>query len=272
VIACEDIDPRTAGKGIEQLRESGIHVDVGLLHEMAVYQQRGFRSIQATGRPFVIHKVATTLDGHTACEGGDSRWITSEPARKAVHRLRAACDAIIVGVGTVIADDPELTVRNVPLASGRQPRAVIFDRTLRMPLSARIVRPGTVIVTTTAAPKASMTALQGKGCHILTLDADRYTVENILPLLADLGLGIVLLEAGGLLTGSFYRARCVDEVNWFLAPKLVGGGSAPVGLAGSPLATRMNSAIELTQMRMHRYGVDVLITGRPVWEGREAEI
>jgi diaminohydroxyphosphoribosylaminopyrimidine deaminase/5-amino-6-(5-phosphoribosylamino)uracil reductase len=117
-----------------------------------------------------------------------------------------------------------------------------------------------------------MTALQGKGCHILTLDSDRYTVENILPLLANLGLGIVLLEAGGLLTGSFYRARCVDEVNWFLAPKLVGGGSAPVGLAGSPLATRMNSAIELTQMRMHRYGVDVLITGRPVWEGREAEI
>ena len=211
VIACEDIDPRTAGKGIQL-------------------------------------------------------------ARKAVHRLRADCDAIVVGVGTVIADDPELTVRNVTLHSGRQPRGVVFDRTLRMPLSARIARPGTVIVTTTAAPKALMTALQDKGCHILTLDADRYTVENILPLLADLGLGIVLLEAGGLLTGSFYRARCVDEVNWFLAPKLVGGGSAPVGLAGSPLATRMNGAIELTQMRMHRYGVDVLITGRPVWEGREAEI
>ena len=272
VVACEDVDPRTAGMGIQQLRESGIQVDVGLLQDKAVYQQRGFRSIQATGRPFVIHKVATTLDGHTACEGGDSRWITSEPARKAVHRLRAACDAIVVGVGTVIADDPELTVRSVSLPSGRQPRGVVFDRTLRMPLSARIVRPGTVIVTTTAAQKASMTALQEKGCHILTLDADRYTVENILPLLADLGLGIVLLEAGGVLTGSFYRARCVDEVNWFLAPKLVGGGSAPVGLAGSPLATRMNGAIELTQMRMHRYGVDVLITGRPVWEGREAEI
>lgn len=272
VIACEDVDPRTAGNGIQQLRDNGIHVDVGLLHDSAVHQQRGFRSIQATGRPFVIHKVATTLDGHTACEGGDSRWITSEPARKAVHRLRAACDAIVVGVGTIITDDPELTVRNVPLPSGRQPRVVVFDRRLRMPLSARIVRPGTIVVTTTAAPKASMTALQGKGCHILTLDVDMYTVENILPLLADLGLGIVLLEAGGTLTGSFYRARCVDEVKWFLAPKLVGGGSAPVGLAGSPLATRMNSAIELTQMQMHRYGVDVLITGRPVWEGREAEI
>jgi diaminohydroxyphosphoribosylaminopyrimidine deaminase/5-amino-6-(5-phosphoribosylamino)uracil reductase len=123
-----------------------------------------------------------------------------------------------------------------------------------------------------AASKASMAALQSKGCHILTLEADMYTVANILPLLADLGLGIVLLEAGGTLTGSFYRARCVDEVKWFLAPKLVGGGSAPVALAGSPLATRMNSAIVLTQMQMHRYGVDVLITGRPVWEGREAEI
>ncbi|MFY8053211.1 MAG: dihydrofolate reductase family protein, partial [Armatimonadaceae bacterium] len=84
--------------------------------------------------------------------------------------------------------------------------------------------------------------------------------------------GIVLLEAGGTLAAEFYRAQCVDEVQWFVAPKIVGGGNAPVGLSGLPLATRMNSAIELTQMQVHRYGVDVRITGRPVWEGREAEI
>jgi len=272
VIACTDVDLRTLGIGIQKLIDAGVHVDVGILSDSALSQQRGFRSIQATGRPFVIHKVATTLDGHTACEGGDSRWITSEPARKAVHRLRAGCDAIVVGVGTVIADDPDLSVRNVPLPSGRQPRVVVFDRTLRMSASARIARPGTVVVTTPAAPKASIIALQNTGCHILTLETDMYAVENILPLLADMGMGIVLLEAGGNLTGSFYRARCVDEVKWFLAPKLVGGGSAPVGLAGPPLATRMNSAFVLTQMQMHRYGRDVLITGRPVREGREAEI
>jgi diaminohydroxyphosphoribosylaminopyrimidine deaminase/5-amino-6-(5-phosphoribosylamino)uracil reductase len=272
VIACTDVDLRTSGIGIQKLIDAGVHVDVGILSDSALSQQRGFRSIQATGRPFVIHKVATTLDGHTACEGGDSRWITSEPARKAVHRLRAGCDAIVVGVGTVIADDPDLSVRNVPLPSGRQPRVVVFDRTLRMSASARIARPGTVVVTTPAAPKASIIALQKTGCHILTLETDMYAVENILPLLADMGMGIVLLEAGGNLTGSFYRARCVDEVKWFLAPKLVGGGSAPVGLAGPPLATHMNSAFVLTQMQMHRYGRDVLITGRPVQEGREAEI
>ena len=270
VIACEDVDARTAGKGIQQLREKGIRVDVGILGDKAIHQQRGFRSIQSTGRPFVIHKVATTLDGHVACVGGDSRWITGEKARKAVHRLRAACDAVIVGVGTVIADDPDLTVRSASLPSGRQPRVVVFDRTLRIPPDARIARSGTIIVTTQHAPDLVLSALQERGCHILVVDADEYTVENILPMLADLGMGIVLVEAGGLLSGAFYHARCVDEVNWFIAPKVVGGGNAPVALAGTPLTTRMNGAIELTQMQMHRYGVDVVITGRPVWEGREA--
>ena len=270
VIACEDVDPRTAGKGIQQLRDTGVRVDVGILGDKAIYQQRGFRSIQAAGRPFVIHKVATTLDGHIACEGGDSRWITGDKARKAVHRMRAACDAVIVGVGTVIADDPDLTVRSVPLPSGRQPRVVVFDRKLRMSPSARIARPGTIVVTTQHASEDSVGALQDKGCHIMVVDADKYSVENILPKLVEIGMGIVLVEAGGLLSGAFYRAQCVDEVNWFIAPKVVGGGNAPVGLAGPPLTTRMNGAIELTQMQMHRYGVDVVITGRPVWEGREA--
>jgi diaminohydroxyphosphoribosylaminopyrimidine deaminase / 5-amino-6-(5-phosphoribosylamino)uracil reductase len=271
VIACADIDPRTAGKGIQHLLDAGVSVDVGVLSEKAVHQQRGFRSIQTAGRPFVIHKVATTLDGHIACEGGDSKWITGETSRRAVHQLRATCDAIIVGVGTIVADDPDLTVRSVPLVRGRQPRVVVFDRSLRMPESARVARQGTVIVTTSDAPGAATDAFKQKGCHIIALDADTYTVENILPMLADIGMGIVLLEAGGVLSGAFYRARCVDEVHWYIAPKVVGGGNAPVGLAGSPLATRMNRAIELTQMQMHRYGVDVCITGRPVWEGREAE-
>jgi diaminohydroxyphosphoribosylaminopyrimidine deaminase/5-amino-6-(5-phosphoribosylamino)uracil reductase len=271
VIACADIDPRTAGIGIKNLRNAGVSVDVGLLSDKAVHQQRGFRSIQTAGRPFVIHKVATTLDGHIACEGGDSKWITGAKSRRAVHQLRATCDAIIVGVGTIVSDDPDLTVRSVPLISGRQPRVVVFDRSLRMSESSRIARPGTIVVTTSAAPDAAANALHQKGCHIIALDADTYSVENILPILADVGMGIVLLEAGGVLSGAFYRARCVDEVHWYIAPKVVGGGNAPVGLAGSPLAMRMNRAIELTEMRMHRYGVDVCITGRPVWEGREAE-
>ncbi|MFM7187434.1 MAG: bifunctional diaminohydroxyphosphoribosylaminopyrimidine deaminase/5-amino-6-(5-phosphoribosylamino)uracil reductase RibD [Armatimonadota bacterium] len=270
VVACEDIDPRTAGKGIQQLRDQGIHVDVGLLRDVALHQQRGFRSLQSAGRPFVTHKVATTLDGHIACEGGDSRWITGEKARRCVHRLRAESDAVIVGVGTVIADDPDLTVRTVPLPSGKQPRAVVFDRTLRIPISAKVARPGTVVITTTDAAPAQKKALEDVGCHILAVDADVYSIGNILPWLADLGMGIVLLESGGTLASEFYRSRCVDEVQWFIAPKVVGGGKAPVGLSGPPLATLMNSAIELTQMQVHRYGVDVRITGRPVWEGREA--
>ncbi len=271
VIACEDVDPRTAGKGIQQLREHGIHVDVGLLREIAVHQQRGFRCLQATGRPYVVHKVATTLDGHTACEGGDSRWITGKSARRAVHRLRAEADSIIVGVGTVIADDPDLSARSVHLPSGRQPRPVVFDRTLRMPETSKIVRPGTVVVTMLDASKTKRDALSEKGCHVIALDSDLFSIDKILPLLAEIGMGIVLLEAGGTLAAEFYRAQCVDEVQWFVAPKMVGGGNAPVGLSGLPLATRMNSAIELTQMQVHRYGVDVRITGRPVWEGREAE-
>lgn len=271
VIACEDVDPRTAGLGIQQLLDAEIAVDVGILESKAVYQQRGFRSLQATGRPHVIHKVATTLDGHTACEGGDSRWITGPEARRVVHRLRATCDAIIVGVSTVIADNPDLTARSVRLPSRRQPRVVVFDRTLRTPPDSRVARTGTVIVAMLGASEANAAALTKKGCHILMLDVDAYSVENILQRLADIGMGIVLVEAGGKLGGAFYRARCVDEVYWFVAPKMIGGETSPVGLAGPPLTTVMNKAIELTQMQMHRYGVDVLITGRPVWEGRGAE-
>jgi diaminohydroxyphosphoribosylaminopyrimidine deaminase/5-amino-6-(5-phosphoribosylamino)uracil reductase len=148
---------------------------------------------------------------------------------------------------------------------------VVFDRTLRLPVASKIARPGTVVVTTSDAAPAQKRALEDKGCHILALDADSYSIGKILPLLADIGMGIVLLEAGGTLAAEYYRSHCVDEVQWFIAPKVVGGGNAPVGLSGPPLATLMKSAIELTQMQVHRYGVDVRITGRPVWEGREAE-
>lgn len=199
VIACEDVDPRTAGKGIQQLRDAGIRVDIGTLETEAVQQQRGFRCLQAAGRPFVIHKVATTLDGHTACDGGDSRWITGPEARRAVHQMRAESDAIIVGAGTVISDDPDLTVRSVRPPSGRQPRVVVFDRTLRIPLAAKVVRPGTVIVTSANADPILMRRFTEKGCHIIAADPMLSSTRNILTHLADIGMGIVMIEAGGTL-------------------------------------------------------------------------
>ncbi len=252
VAATLDPNPQVCGDGFAQLQAAGIALTVGVCEEQAKEAHRAFLKHQMTGLPFVTHKAAMTLDGKLAASHSAPLAITSEPARRAVHRLRAKSDAVIVGVGTVLADDPELTVRSV---RGSNPTPVIFDSQLRTPQTARLNRPGTLILTCVEnTPRWD--------AEILTLPADasgRVSVPAALALLAERGLLELLLESGGALATAFWAANAVDRALFFVAPKLIGGSHAPTPLDGAGLP----APIELDRLRIRRYGPDLALEGRP---------
>ena len=252
VAATLDPNPQVSGEGFMQLRAAGIALEVGVGEEQAKEAHRAFLKHQRTGLPFVTHKAAMTLDGKLAASHSASLAITSEPARRAVHRLRTKSDAVIIGVGTVLADDPDLTVR---LVRGSNPTPVIFDSQLRTPQAAKLNRPGTLI----------LTCVEGTprwDAEILTLPADasgRVSVPAALALLAERGLLELLLESGGALAAAFWAAAAVDRVLFFIAPKLIGGSHAPTPLDGSGLVLPQ----ELMNLRVRRYGADIAISASP---------
>lgn len=230
VVACAD-PTAEAGGGADLLREAGVEVRTGVL---AGEVERGpieaWLTAQRTARPHVTWKYAATLDGRSAAADGTSRWITGEPARADVHRLRAEADAVLVGVGTVLADDPELTVRPDP---GRQPLRVVLDRTGRTPQRAR-VHPALVLA---EEPASALRTLRGRG------------------------VVSVLLEGGPVLAGAFLRAGLVDRVVGYVAPALLGAGTAALGDAG---VGTINEAVRLRLDEVVRLGDDVRLTLRPV--------
>lgn len=251
VAATLDPNPAVNGEGFAQLASAGIELTVGVCKEEAKEAHRAFLKHQTTNLPFVLHKAAMTLDGKLAASHSAPLAITSPPARRAVHRLRAQSDAVIVGVGTVLADDPELTVR---LVRGKNPIPVIFDSHLRTPKSAKLNRPGTLILTCREQES-------GWDAELVTLPADnsgRVAVLLALQFLAERGLIEVLLESGGALAAAFWAAQAVDRALFFVAPKLIGGSHAPTPLDGPGIAV----PIELQNLRIRRYGPDVAIEGR----------
>ena len=252
VAATLDPNPQVSGEGFVQLEAAGIALTVGIGEEQAKEAHRAFLKHQTTGMPFVTHKAAMTLDGKLAASHAAPLAITSEPARRAVHRLRAKSDAVIVGVGTVLADDPELTVR---LVRGKSPVSVIFDSHLRTPQTARLNRPGTLILTCQQAVETV-----GWNAELVTLPADangQVAVTPALQLLAERGLLELLLESGGELAAAFHAAQAVDRCLFFIAPKLIGGSGAPTPLDGPGLPNPVN----LERLRVHRYGPDIALEG-----------
>ena len=248
VVAVADPHPVAAGGGAV-LRAAGIDVEVGVgAGEAEAVNEHWLHAVR-TGRPFVTWKYAASLDGRVAAADGSSRWITGAPARADVHRLRAACDAVLVGVGTVLADDPELTVRDASAPRG-QPLRVVLDSRGRTPGHAR-VRNGSAdtLVLTTADVAA------GPGCG-LDLDA-------VLSLLADRGVRRVLVEGGPTVAGAFVDAGLVDEVVAYLAPALLGGPPAFPALSGRGAAT-IAGMHRLRIVDVVRLGGDLRVTARPV--------
>ena len=279
VAATPDPNPRVPGGGVERLRAHGVAVEVGLLGEAAARQIAPFRSLVTTGRPLVTVKLAASLDGRTATRSGDSRWITSERSRALVHEMRDAADAVMVGVGTVVADDPMLTARVTPstrlaarLAIPRRPLwRVVVDPSLRMPPTARVLAPDpaarTLVACAEGADPRARERLEAAGAEVVTLPR-RGRLLDLGRLLDDLGrreVADLLVEGGAGLTGALFDQRLVDRVAVFIAPLIIGGRAAP-GMVGGEGVARLGDAVRLTRVRRRRIGEDLLVEADVVRE------
>ncbi|MBM4037682.1 MAG: bifunctional diaminohydroxyphosphoribosylaminopyrimidine deaminase/5-amino-6-(5-phosphoribosylamino)uracil reductase RibD [Planctomycetes bacterium] len=261
VAAMIDPDPRTQGRGLEQLRAAGLDVEVGLLEADAQRLNAPFVKLTKRGLPFVAAKWAMSLDGKTATRIGDSRWISSEPSRELVHTLRGQMDAILIGVGTALADDPLLTARP---PGPRTPARIVADEQARLPLYSQLLQTSAeaplIIATTEAAPPERRAALAAKGAEILVLPMQRGGV-SLRALMAELGrrrMTNVLLEGGGELCAAALAAGIVDKLLVFIAPRLIGGREARTPVEGDGAAT-MAQAINARDWTVRRIGDDALI-------------
>jgi diaminohydroxyphosphoribosylaminopyrimidine deaminase / 5-amino-6-(5-phosphoribosylamino)uracil reductase len=261
VSAVVDPNPVVHGRGIDRLRAAGLEVRDGIAKENAARLNEAFFRHVAAGLPFVTLKMAATLDGRVAARDGSSRWITGEQARADVHRLRAASDAIVVGAGTVLADDPSLTVRH-PGYRGRPVLRVVVDARGRVPAGSRIFSDDapTLVATTQLAPVDRVDAWRATGAEVVVYDAVGGLVA-LAELWADLGkrsVQGVLLEGGPTLAWSAVGAGLVDKLVLYLAPKLVGGSGAPGVLEGGGVGG-IAEAIETEIVDVERVGVDVRV-------------
>lgn len=264
VVACQDPNPLVDGRGLAHLRTAGVDVQVGIREAEARALNRAFFSFMTTGRPHVTLKSAMTFDGKIAAPDGSSRWITGEAARAEAHRMRFAADAILVGIGTVLQDDPELSVR-LPGLPAKEPFRVVADSRLRIPLEARLLAAGdptrTVVACVEAAPAASKAALRIRGVRLLELpqDGGRVDLRALLSALARLDVIAVLVEGGAELGAALLDAGLIDRVVFFVAPRLLGGRYAPGPIGGSGRA--LKETVNLTQVTYRQIGEDLVIEG-----------
>lgn len=266
VYALEDPNP-VAGGGARRLMEAGVKVQGGLLHEEAARLNEIFIHWVTKRSPFVIMKYAMTLDGRIATATGDSRWITGPEARRRVHALRQQCGAILVGSGTVMADDPELSVRDWE-GESRQPLRVVLDARGRIPTEARVFQnqesQRTLLATTAKLGRDKAAQLMEKGVHIWQSPGDNGQIDMnaLLEHLVQLGCDSVLVEGGSAVHGSLLDGRLAHRVYAFVSPKLIGGVAAP-GPIGGDGRKQMAEAVELMDCKTEKLGPDILITGIP---------
>lgn len=264
VFAAADPNPRVGGGGARQLAEAGIGCLSGVLEADARALNPGFLSRMERGRPFVRVKLAASLDGRTALASGASRWISSEAARSDAHELRARSSALLTGVGTVLADDPQLTVRRTDLGEVRGPERLVLDSRLRTPPAARLLAvPGRVRVFCAAAEPTRQRALEAAGAEVEVLPAcgGRPDLTALMARLAVLECNELLVEAGPRLAGALLDAALVDEIVLYLAPHVLGADAFGM-FAGRPLADMAaRLTFEITDLR--RVGPDCRLTFRP---------
>ncbi len=267
VVAADDPSEKASGRGLGILRDEGIEVDVagGELAARARLLNQAFRKHARTGRPWVLFKSAMTLDGKVATRTGDSKWISSESSRARAHEWRATVDAVVVGIGTALADDPQLTARVAGVT--RQPRRVVFDSTGRLPLDSQLVTmapevPLTVIVSR-AAPRSSTSALETAGVDVVVATGanEPARVRSALTQLGERDVAGILLEGGPHLAGAFYDAGEIDEIRLFLAPLVLGGRTARDPLEGEGVE-QISEALSALTLDCEQVAGDVLITAR----------
>ena len=270
VVASDDPSGKASGRGLGILRDEGVDFDVaeGDLAARARLLNQPFRKHARTGRPWVLFKSAMTLDGKVATTTGDSKWISGESSRLRAHHWRAGMDAVVVGIGTALADDPQLTARiEDPAPSLRQPRRVVFDSLGRLPLASTLVTSGpdppVTVVVSRAAPRQAVEALENAGVEVIvaTGEHEPARVRSALDHLGASGVASLLLEGGPHLAGAFLDAGEIDEVRMFLAPLLLGGRSARDPLEGEG-SERVADALRALTLECESVAQDLLISAR----------
>ena len=263
VAALEDPNPKVKGQGAARLREAGIAYASGLMEAQAREVHKGYLTRMTKGRPWMRIKAAATLDGRIALANGESKWITSEAARRDVHALRARSCAMLTGIGTVLRDDPQLTVRDVPCS--RQPRRILIDSRLDIGAEARILQGTPLIIFTVSTDAAKRTRLEALGADVVTAATDvskagKTDLAAIVRALGERGFNEVTIETGAKLNGSLLAAGVIDEIVLYLAPKLFGDGAQ--GLFALPELTTLDQALKPRVTDVRHVGEDLRITMR----------
>lgn len=274
VIAAGDPNPRVTGGGAAFLAERGVEVVPGVLAAEASRLNEAFFKHCRTGLPFVTVKCASTLDGRIATRTGDARWITGEAARRRVHELRHAADAILVGVGTVVADDPQLTTRLPAGRRGKDPLRVVLDPQLRIPPAARVLHAGsaagTLIVAGEGVPAESRRRLERPGVEVIACPAPGGRIDwgALLAELGSRGVMSLLIEGGSRVFASAFRSGIVDKACFFIAPILFAGDDG-VPVCAGPGVAAVREAIRLAGIETRRLGDDLLVVGYPAPAGED---
>lgn len=263
VLGTIDLNPRVNGKGLKILRAKGIKVKAGVLEEKCREINEPFFKYVATGKPFIILKLAATLDGKIATFTGDSKWIGSELQRKYAHRLRNKVDAILVGIGTVLRDNPELTVR-LGKKSNRQPTPIVLDSRLKIPVESNLIahQRNPIIATTQLADPIKLKDLEKTGAKVLVIEQDENGQVDILKLVKKLGemeITSVLVEGGGDVGASFLKKGIVDKVVFFYAPKII--GSEGVSMVGKLGVSEVKDALSIRTVKVKKIGEEFVVEG-----------
>lgn len=259
-----DVNPKVAGKGFKILEDAGIHVEYGFLQDELRKQNEVFFKWIEHKKPFIILKAAMTLDGKIATATGQSKWITNETSRAYGYKLRDIYDGIMVGINTVIEDNPMLTAR---VDGGKNPIRIVVDSSLKIDINANVVQDKsakTIIATTDKADKDKILKLQAQDVDVIVVDKDendKVDIEKLLDILGQQNICSILVEGGATLSGSFVAKKLVDKVYFFIAPKIIGGKEAKTPVAGTGILN-LQEALTLKDIKIEKLEEDILIIGR----------
>lgn len=259
-----DVNPKVAGKGFKILEDAGIHVEYGFLQDELRKQNEVFFKWIEHKKPFVVLKAAMTLDGKIATATGQSKWITNETSRAYGYKLRDIYDGIMVGINTVIEDNPMLTAR---VDGGKNPIRIVVDSSLKIDINANVVQDKsakTIIATTDKADKDKFLKLQAQDVDVIVVDKDendKVDIEKLLDILGQQNICSILVEGGATLSGSFVAKKLVDKVYFFIAPKIIGGKEAKTPVAGTGILN-LQEALALKDIQIEKLEEDILIIGR----------
>lgn len=263
VIGCHDANPKVSGKSVTLLRKAGIRIGSGVLEEKCKEINEAYFKYITTGIPFIILKLAASLDGKIATFTGDSKWIGSEAQRKVAHKLRNKVDAIMVGIETVLRDDPELTVR-LGNKQKHQPIPIILDSKLRIPLDSRLLRihRSPLIVTASRSNHKKISEVERIGARILIVDKDengQIDLEKLVKKLRELDITSVLIEGGARVAASAIRKGIVDKIVFFYAPKII--GEEGISMLGKLKITKVADAIQIKRIKAKSLGDEIVLEG-----------